>query len=153
LLLNAIESGTSENAIFTCLAIGVNAGALPAFYVFYANGLLVGSIILIAGIYVTAISCWMLFQCAAHYNAGTCEEIALKAYGKNASVITSVLMILTQIGFVTAYIVFLKTLLPPTLESMFHIHLPSLISSGIVGQTVWAFVFSFFVILPLSLPR
>lgn len=62
-------------------------------------------------------------------------------------------MILTQIGYVTAYIVLLKTLLPSTLESMLHIQLPSVISGGIIGQTVWAFVFSFCVILPLSLPR
>ncbi len=31
--------------------------------------------------------------------------------------------------------------------------MPSFISGGMSGQTLWAFVFSFFVILPLSLPR
>jgi hypothetical protein len=44
----------------TFLAIGLGAGALPLFYVFYANGLLIGSLIILVGIYITAISSWML---------------------------------------------------------------------------------------------
>jgi hypothetical protein len=62
-------------------------------------------------------------------------------------------MIFTLVGFVVAYVVLLKSLLPYTLVSLLKIELPDYVSSSKTGQTVWAFVFCFFIILPMSLPR
>jgi amino acid permease len=63
---------------------------------------------------ITGLVSWMLCQAADHYNARTCEEIALKASGPKLAAITSVVMICTQVGMVVGYIVVLKYLLPDT---------------------------------------
>ena len=67
------------------------------------------------GFALTGIVSWMLVQTADYFNARQYEEIALKAFGTKMVNFTSVMMVLTQLGFVIAYIVLLKTMLPMTI--------------------------------------
>lgn len=55
---------------------------------------------------------WLIVKCAEYCNATRYEDIAMQLYGKGMSRFTSVMILFTMMGFVVAYIVLLKTLLP-----------------------------------------
>lgn len=61
----------------------------------------------------------------------------------------------TMLGFVVSYIVFLKRLLPHILGELFgEENLPGLVSSGQWGGEIfWASLYTFIVLIPLSIPR
>jgi len=117
-LTQSLVPGTSQNAVLTIYALSACTGVVPVFYVIYANGVFLGFALLLGVTIITGLVSWMLCQSADYYNAGTCEEIALRAYGPRLAAFTSVVMICTQVGFVVGYIVVLKTLLPTAIEGM-----------------------------------
>ena len=63
------------------------------------------------------------------------------------------MLLATMIGFVIAYIVLLKSLLPLTIEGLTHKKLPDWMGSDDEGQVFWALIFSFLIVFPLSLAR
>lgn len=113
--VQTLEPGTTQNAVLTIYALSACTGVLPVFYIIYANGALIGFILLLGTAAITGVVSWMLSQAADYYNARTCEEIALRASGPRLAAITSVVMICAQVGFVIGYMVVLKTLLPETI--------------------------------------
>ena len=105
------------------------------------------------GIATTALVAWTIARCSDHWQAKIYEEIAMQAYGPKMAKYTICMEVMCQLGFVVAYVVLLKTLLPHTLDQLTYKKLPIWISTSIQGQKVWAFVFCFTVILPMSVPR
>ena len=75
----------------------------------------------------------MLCESADHFNATSCEEIALKAFGPRVAAFSSVMMMCTQLGFVIAYLVILKHLIPLAIENSLHMILPNEISTSATG--------------------
>ena len=63
--------------------------------------------------------------------------------------------VVTLLGIVVSYIVFIKTLVPFILTVMFgEDNIPELLGSGQwKGQIVWATIYTFLVMTPLSIPR
>jgi amino acid permease len=113
--IQTLEPGTSQNAVLTIYALSACTGVLPVFFIIYANGAFVGFLLLLGVAVITGVVSWMLSQAAEHYNARTCEEIALRASGPKLAAFTSVVMICAQVGFVVGYMVVLKSLLPETI--------------------------------------
>lgn len=73
-------------------------------------------------------------------------------YGKKASIITSACMLACLIGFVMSYIVLFKDLMPYTLSKL--VLLPEFLSGDTVtGSLIWASLFSFVLVFPISLAR
>ena len=56
-------------------------------------------------------------------------------------------------GFMVANVVLVKTMLPYAIYLFVNRPLPNIISESNVGQTFWAAIFCFTIVLPLSLPR
>ena len=91
----ALEPGTTQNAVLTIYALSACTGVVPVFFVIYANGALLGFLLLLGVAVTTGFVAWMLCQAADHFNARSCEEIALRASGPKLAAFTSVVMICT----------------------------------------------------------
>jgi len=63
------------------------------------------------------------------------------------------MILFTMLGFVIAYIVLLKSLLPQTIESMTGTTLPYIIGDTTGGHIFWSGLFSYLVVFPLTLAR
>lgn len=86
-----MESGTHEASALNLIVICLGAGIFAAFYIYYALGVVVGTLTLAGGIIVTAIVSWMIVRCAEHFDAKIYEEIAMKAYGPKTAKFTIVM--------------------------------------------------------------
>jgi len=96
---------------------------------------------------------WLIIQCADYCQARRYEDIALKLYGRKMARFTSVMLLLTLQGFIIAYIVLLKSLLPATLSQITGRDLPEFMADDTAGHFFWAAIFSYGVIFPMSLVR
>ena len=124
-----------------------------SFYVYYATGLMVGTLLIIGGVAITQSVSWAIVRCADHYEAYQFEDIAMKSYGKKLATFISYIMLATQIGMLVTNVVLLKTLIPHMIQQLMGRNLPQIISTTQTGQMVWAVIFCFAIQLPLSLPR
>ena len=113
----------------TFVVITLGTGVLAAHYIFYATGAIVAIIIISLGTGLTGYVSWVITECSAYFNAQTFEEIAIAAYGQKMGVFTSIMLLCNQVGYVIAYTVVLKTLLPATIEQILHRNLPVYLSS------------------------
>lgn len=71
-----------------------------------------GVFLIFFGASISVYTGWLIVKCAEYCNATRYEDIAMQLYGKGMSRFTSVMILFTMMGFVVAYIVLLKTLLP-----------------------------------------
>jgi len=120
--------------------------------VFYANGIIVGIIMLLFGSALSVYTGYLIAYCAEATGGACYEDIALKLYGKSGLKFTGVCNILCNVGFLISYAVQLKNLVPYTLSGFFD-DLPEAIGDNNTGHTVWLTVFCFMILLPMSLPR
>jgi amino acid permease len=100
-----IRPGGIKSSIFSLIIICLGSGTLTIPYVFYANGLVFGSILIIFGATISLYTGWLVVVCCQRVNGSSYEEIATATYGKNMKKITSVCMLACLIGFVVSYIV------------------------------------------------
>lgn len=76
------------------------------------------------------------------------------AYGKEASIVVSVFVLISLIGFSTAYVALAKTLIPTALESIAgKVALPYFLQNNDTGQLFCVTFFTFLIFFPLSLPQ
>ena len=105
---NATEKpreGTIKSSIFSIVILCLGSGTLTFPFIFYANGIYLGFGLILFGASISVFSGWLIVQCAEELGARRYEDIALKLYGRNMATFTSVMMLLTMLGFVIAYIV------------------------------------------------
>ena len=99
------REGTIKSSIFSIVILCLGSGTLTFPYIFYANGLYIGLGLILFGASISVFSGWLIVQCAEELGARRYEDIALKLYGRKMATFTSVMMLLTMLGFVIAYIV------------------------------------------------
>jgi amino acid permease len=131
-----------KSSIFSLIILCLGAGTLSIPYVFYANGIVFGTFLLLMGGLLSIYTGWLVVICCHRLNASRYEEIALSTYGKKASIITSACMLACLIGFVMSYIVLFKELMPYTIQKLSKQPLPEFIGMGKLGQIFWASIFS-----------
>ena len=90
----------------------LGAGTLSIPFLFYKNGLVVGSLLLIFAAYISSFCGLLITECCEKYDATRYEDIAMATYGKRATRITSISMLACLLGFCISYIILLKKLLP-----------------------------------------
>ena len=61
--------------------------------------------LIVFGAAVSVYTGWLIVKCADLVGAKRYEDIALKLYGRRMATFTSIMMLLTMLGFVIAYIV------------------------------------------------
>ena len=99
------REGTIPSSIFSLVILCLGSGTLTFPYIFYANGLYLGFGLIIFGAAVSVYTGWLIIKCAEQCGAKRYEDIALKVYGRRMATFTSVMILLTMLGFVIAYIV------------------------------------------------
>ena len=131
----------------------LGSGTLTFPYIFYANGLGIGVLLILFGAAISVYTGWLIVKCAQFCNATRYEDIANELYGRGMSRFTSVMILFTMLGFVIAYIVLLKTLLPQTLETVLGRKLPQFMGNTAQGYVFWSALFCYAVVFPLALVR
>ena len=101
----ATREGTIKSSIFSIVILCLGSGTLTFPYIFYANGVYLGLGLILFGATISVFAGWLIVQCAEECGARRYEDIALKLYGRNMATFTSLMMLLTMLGFVIAYIV------------------------------------------------
>jgi len=129
-----IRPGGVKSSVFSLIILCLGAGTLSIPYVFYTNGIVFGTFLLLVGALLSIYTGWLVVLCCHRLNASRYEEIAMGTYGKKASMITSACMLACLIGFVMSYIVLFKELMPYTIS---HLNkgrpLPEIIGTGTIG--------------------
>lgn len=100
-----IRPGGIKSSIFSLIILCLGAGTLSIPYVFYQNGIVFGTLLLLLGGVLSMYTGWLVVKCCHKLNASRYEDIAMGTYGKKASFITSMCMLACLIGFVVSYIV------------------------------------------------
>lgn len=90
------------------LSIGQGTTIYP--YMFYENGPLPATIILTFAGLISALAGFWITKVSEATDARRFEDMALKTYGRKCATFTSVMMLLTMMGFVTAMIVLVSVI-------------------------------------------
>ena len=141
------------SSVFGLVILCLGSGTLTFPYIFYENGLVFGLLLIAIGAFISMYTGWLIVKTAEYCEATRYEDIAMKLYGRNMSRLTSVLILVTMLGFVIAYIVLLKSLLPQTIEAVMGHELPAFMGDTTGGHIFWAGLFSYVVVFPLTLAR
>lgn len=96
------------SSIFALITMCLGAGTLSIPYVFYANGILFGTMLLIFGACLSLYTGWLNVTCCSRLRARRYEEIAEATYGGKASFITSLCLLACLMGFIVSYIVLVR---------------------------------------------
>ena len=131
--------------------ICLGSGTVTIPYVFYANGIILSSILVIAGGILSYYTGWLIAYCAAMTGGKSFEEIAFKLYGEKGMRIVSFCNICCNIGFLINYAVLFKTSMPTTLK-LLGCDLPHWLGNNGTGKLVWNTIFCFVLLVPLCLP-
>lgn len=83
----------------------MGSGTLAVPYIFYANGIVFGTILLLFGAGISLYAGWLVAICCHKLNAARYEDIAMITFGLKASRITSVCMLFCMMGFIISYVV------------------------------------------------
>lgn len=145
------ESGSIPNSTFALIVMCLGSGTVTIPYVFYANGIIVSSIMIVAGGTLSYYTGMLIAYCAALTGGQSFEEIAFKLYGEKGMRIISFCNICCNVGFLINYAVLFKTSMPVTLEKL-GATLPSWLDTSWKGMAVWNTFFCLVVLVPLCLP-
>ena len=141
--------------MFGLVILCLGSGTLTFPYMFYENGLVLSLVLIAIGALVSVYTGYLIVKCAEYCEASRYEDIAMKLYGKRCSIFTSVMILVTMLGFVIAYIVLLKSLLPQTINEFMKDDdkLPDWIGDTTLGNIIWSVIFSYGLVFPLTLAR
>ena len=152
LVKRQVSPGSVNASVFALIIICMGAGTITIPYVFYENGLILGTLFVFFGASLSIYTGFLIAFCAERTGGASFEEIAYHLYGTRGMRFTSFCNICCNIGFLISYVVLFKDLTPYALN-LFGATLPSYLDDSKLGKTVWATLFCFLALLPLSLPR
>eukprot|EP00353_Schmidingerella_taraikaensis_P006512 CAMPEP_0185581880 /NCGR_PEP_ID=MMETSP0434-20130131/19198_1 /TAXON_ID=626734 ORGANISM="Favella taraikaensis, Strain Fe Narragansett Bay" /NCGR_SAMPLE_ID=MMETSP0434 /ASSEMBLY_ACC=CAM_ASM_000379 /LENGTH=158 /DNA_ID=CAMNT_0028200525 /DNA_START=354 /DNA_END=827 /DNA_ORIENTATION=+ len=127
-------------------------------YIICRTGIALGSVLTILGAILSHYTGMLLIKCVEMTGKRSYEDFAEVAFGSSRwRTVISLAMMISLLGFTTAYISLSKTLIPSivevTVSSERYEGLPSWLQNNELSRKVWATVFSFGVLLPLSMFR
>ena len=137
-----MRSGSLNASVFSLVIICLGAGTLTIPQIFYLNGFVLGSFLILFGASMSAFTGYLIAYCC-HKTRATCyEEVAMATWGKKAQILTSICMICCNIGFSASYMVLFKTLMPYSLALALKRDLPSWCDDSSNGQLFWLILFT-----------
>ena len=150
------RAGGMNGSIFSLVTAILGAGTISLPYLSAQNGIVLATLLIIFGAAISYFCGMLLVSCAEKVGSDKYEDFADYCFGRKMVIFTGWCNCSTLLGFVVSYIVFVKTLIPRILEifagSMDK--LPRILADGkYEGQLFWATLYTFLVLIPLSLPR
>lgn len=109
------RAGGTSGSIFSLIAATLGSGTISFSYAIAANGIILGSILIILGAVVSYYTGMLLVIASNHTGRTRYEDIAQKLYGNRCKNITVVLNLLCLCGFSMSYIVYIKSMIPEIL--------------------------------------
>ena len=80
-LRKVFQAGSTVSSVFSLIIICLGAGTLSIPYVFYENGVILGSVLLISGGLLSIYTGYLIVVCCDRLQVYTYEEMAKKTYG------------------------------------------------------------------------
>ena len=150
-----MKQGTLMESTFTLLATTLGSGIITLPYLSAVNGIVFAALLIIFGAIVTYFSAMLLVEWAEKIGKYKYEDFAEYCWGSKMAKFAGLWNVVTLLGFVVSYIVFIKTLVPHILIVMFgEDNIPELLGSEQwKGQIVWATIYTLLIMIPLSIPR
>ena len=153
-----VRPGSVNQSVFSLIIICLGAGTITIPSVYYENGLVLGTFFIFFGGGLSLYTGYLISYCAEKTGGSSYEEIANNLYGKGGLRFTCFCNILCNVGFLISYIALFKTLMPYTMENFGAESLPSWLgqkdtTGSQTGEIVWASIFCFGALFPISLPR
>ena len=95
---------------FSLVVICLGAGTITVPYLFYENGIFVGTLLLAFGAYISLYTGYLIAYAAEMTGGKSYEEIAQNLYGESGMRFTSFCNILCNIGFLVSYTTLVSTI-------------------------------------------
>ena len=100
-----VEPGSLNSSIFSLIIICMGAGTITIPYVFYENGLFLGTLFILFGASLSLYTGFLIAYCAEKTGGASFEEIAYHLYGTKGMKFTSICNLCCNMGFLISYIV------------------------------------------------
>jgi amino acid permease len=150
------KAGGIKGSIFTLITAILGAGTITLPYLAYQNGIVIAILLIIFGALISYFCGMLLVECAELVGSDKYEDFAKYCFpGNKMAIFVGWCNCTTLLGFVVSYIVFVKTLIPHILEVLFgEDSVPDILGTGRwKGELLWATIYSFALLTPLSMPR
>lgn len=106
------KAGSLKGSIFTLITAILGLGTITLPGLSQRNGIVGGILLLLFGAIISWFAGMLLISCADKVGSDKYEDFAAAAYGKKMATFTAWCNIATLMGFVMAYVVAVKTLIP-----------------------------------------
>ena len=121
-----VKPGSVKASVFSLVIICLGAGTITIPYVFYENGLFLGTFFILMGASLSVFTGHLIGYCAYYTNGASYEEVAFNLYGNKGLRFTSFCNIVCNLGFLLSYCVLFKTTMPKAMRSF-----------NVEGMPVW----------------
>lgn len=153
-----LSAGTVGSSVLNLIAATLGAGTITMPYIICRTGIAFGCILTIMGGFLSYYSSMLLIKCAELTGKRNYEDFAEVAFGsKHWRTVVSVTMMVSLLGFTTAYISLSKTLIPNIVVDTFgrdeKENLSVWLQNNETSRKIWATVFTFCILLPLAMFR
>ena len=103
-----------EGSILGLIAACLGAGTLTMPCIISKTGIVLGPILILAGALLSCYASMLIIHCSQLTGKNTYEEFARLAFGPKCSYLVSVCILISLLGFATAYVALAKSLIPST---------------------------------------
>ena len=109
------RAGGTSGSIFSLIAATLGSGTISFSYAIQQNGIILGILLIILGALISYYTGMLLVKVSNRTQCNRYEDFAQKLYGDRCRKITSGFNLACLMGFITAYIVYIKSMLPEIL--------------------------------------
>lgn len=135
------RAGGMLESVFSLVAATLGAGTVAFPYAIEQNGIIFGALLIAFGGAVSIYTGNLLIQVSDRTNRFRYEDFAYQLYGRKMAIFSSIVDLLCMMGFIIAYIVFVKRSIPRILY-LFMSDLPKFMNQESLGQFFWSGIFS-----------
>jgi len=152
------RAGGTNGSIFSLIAATLGSGIISFGYAVMMNGYILGPILIVCGALLSYYTGMLIVKCSEFTGRTRYEDIALALYGKKWSRFTSALNLICLIGFTFTYIGYVKTAIPGIIQHYADnmddpTKVPEWLKATDAGHYFWGLVYSYLILLPMSIPR
>jgi amino acid permease len=150
-MTSILKQGSSLKSTFTLIAATLGAGIITLPYLSAENGIVLSTLLIAFSAVLSYFVGMLLVKETKKIGKTKYEDFAEHCWGPKMAKIVGWCNVITLLGFVVSYIVFVKTLVPHILIVMFgENNIPELLGSGLwKGQIVWATIFTVLLVIPV----